>query len=65
MKTSEIRELTADELRQRLDDTRQELFNLRVQQATGQIEKASRLRLLRRDVARYLTLLRERQKADR
>ncbi|MBU1692557.1 MAG: 50S ribosomal protein L29 [Verrucomicrobia bacterium] len=65
MKTSEIKELTADELRQRLDETRQELFNLRVQQATGQIEKASRLRLLRRDVARYLTLLQERQKAGR
>jgi len=65
MKTSELRELTADELQQRLEDTRQELFNLRVQQATGQIEKATRLRILRRDAARFLTLLRERQKAGR
>ncbi|MBP7830072.1 MAG: 50S ribosomal protein L29 [Kiritimatiellae bacterium] len=65
MKTSELKELTADELQQRLEEARQELFNLRVQQATGQMEKASRLKTLRRDIARVLTLLRQRQKAGR
>lgn len=63
MKTTEIRDLTDDELRQRLDEARQELFNLRVQQAIGQMEKASRLRILRRDIARCLTVQRERRKA--
>ncbi|HOW98830.1 MAG TPA: 50S ribosomal protein L29 [Kiritimatiellia bacterium] len=65
MKTSELKELTADELRQRLEESQQELFNLRVQQATGQMEKASRLKTLRRDIARVLTLLQQRQKAGR
>ena len=65
MKTQELRDLTADELRQRYDETRQELFHLRVQKATGQLEKATRLKTLRRDTARILTLLREREKANR
>jgi large subunit ribosomal protein L29 len=63
MKPSEMRDLTAEELEQRYDDTRKELFNLRIQQSTGQIEKATRIRVLRRDVARILTLMRERAKA--
>lgn len=57
MKISEIKDLTESELRQRLDDTRRELFNLRVQKASGQLEKPSRLRDLRRDAARLLTML--------
>ena len=57
MKASDIKDLTGPELRQRLDDTRRELFNLRVQKASGQLEKPSRLRDLRRDAARIQTAL--------
>ena len=57
MKASDIRDLTEPELRQRLDDTRRESFNLRVQKASGQLEKPSRLRDLRRDAARIQTAL--------
>jgi large subunit ribosomal protein L29 len=57
MKASEIRELTAAELNQKLADTQKELFNLRVQQTSGQLEKPSRIRELRRDVARILTVI--------
>ncbi len=63
MKAREHRELTDEELQQRYEDTRKELFNLRIQQSTGQIEKATRLRLLRREVARLLTVQRERERA--
>ena len=61
MKASEYRELTEDELRQKYDDTKKELFNLRVQQSTGQLEKAVRIRELRREVARILTIMQERK----
>lgn len=57
MKASDIKDLTGPELRQRLDDTRRELFNLRVQKASGQLEKPSRLRDLRRDAARIQTAI--------
>lgn len=63
MKPRELRELAAEELRQKYDDARKELFNLRIQQSTGQIEKATRIRTLRRDVARMLTVMREREGA--
>jgi large subunit ribosomal protein L29 len=65
MKASEIRELTEAELRQKLQETEQELFNLRVQQTAGQLEKPSRLRDLRKDIARMHTLLVERARAAR
>lgn len=64
MKARELRELAAEELQQKYDDTRKELFNLRIRQSTGQIEKATRIRILRRDIARVLTVLRERAKAE-
>lgn len=57
MKAAEIRELTEAELRQRLQDTQKELFNLRVQQSYGQLEKSSRIKELRRDVARINTVI--------
>lgn len=63
MKSSEIRDLTNDELQQQREDARKELFNLRVQQSMGQLEKATRIRLLKRDIARMETILRERQRA--
>ena len=62
-KTSDIRELPVSELNERLDETREELFNLRFQLATGQLDNYRRVRLLRRDIARVKTVLRERELA--
>ena len=64
LKTSEIRDLPADELIQRLTDTKEELFNLRFQNATGQIDNYSRLGELKRDIARIKTILRERELSE-
>ncbi len=55
MKMSEIKDLTMTELTAKSRDLRQEMFNLRLQQASSQLEKPSRLRLLRKDVARIET----------
>jgi len=55
MKMSEIKELTAQELTAKSRDLRQEIFTLRLQQASSQLEKPARLRLLRRDIARLET----------
>jgi large subunit ribosomal protein L29 len=55
MKMSEIKDMTAEELTVKSRDLRQELFNLRLQQASSQLEKPARMRLLRRDVARVET----------
>ena len=59
-RASELRELTDDELEHRLAERRQELFNLRFQAATGALENTARLKLLRRDVARILTVQHDR-----
>ncbi len=61
MKVSEIRELSNEEINDKLVETKQELFNLRFQQATGNLEKPSRLRELRHTVARMKTVLKERE----
>ena len=61
MKAAEVRELGNDELSARLDETREELFNLRFQQATGQLENYGRLGQVRRDIARILSTQRERE----
>ena len=61
---AELRELSIDEIEQALADTGEELFNLRFQHATGQLENYRRLRQLRRDVARIKTVLRERELED-
>jgi large subunit ribosomal protein L29 len=55
MKISELKDLSLTELRAKSRDLRQELFNLRLQQASAQLEKTARLRTLRRDVARIET----------
>ena len=65
MKATEIRELTEAELQQKLHDATQELFNLRVQQSSGQLEKPSRMRELRRDIARIQTVMRQQALAKR
>ena len=66
MKKSEFKDMTAEELRAKSRDLRQELFNLRLQQATSQLEKPSRMRTLRKDIARIetqLSVLRVQKKA--
>jgi large subunit ribosomal protein L29 len=55
-----MRDLTDDELDHKLADTRQELFNLRFQAATGALENSTRLRLAKREIARILTTQHER-----
>jgi large subunit ribosomal protein L29 len=55
-----LRELSDDQLSQRLIDTRKELFNLRFQSATGALENSARLKLARREIARILTVQHER-----
>jgi large subunit ribosomal protein L29 len=61
MRPRQLRDLTDDELQQRLAETRQELFNLRFQSATGALENSARLRLAKREIARILTIRHERE----
>lgn len=63
MNTSELRALTDAELVNKLDDSYQEIFNLRFQRATGKQKNTVRVREVRRDIARIRTLLRERELA--
>jgi large subunit ribosomal protein L29 len=60
LRASEIRELTDDELDRKLDESRQELFNLRFQHATGALENPAALQRAKRDIARLLTLAHQR-----
>jgi large subunit ribosomal protein L29 len=62
MKFKEIQEMSSDELLTKKRDLRQESLHLRLQQQSGQLEQSSRLRLLRREVARVETVLTERSK---
>jgi large subunit ribosomal protein L29 len=57
----ELRELTEDELVERLRESKEELFNLRFQMATGQLDNNRRLRTVRQEIARVYTILRERE----
>lgn len=61
---NDLRILDTDELESRLAETRQELFNLRFQRVTGQLDNTARLRELRREVARMKTIAREREIAE-
>lgn len=62
MKASELRELSLDELEAKTREVRGEYFGARVRFATGQLENTAKLRLLRRDIARLETVLREKAK---
>ena len=62
MKIEDLRKLTTEELQEKIKESKEELFNLRFQQATGTLEKPVRLRELRKDVARMKTIIRERDK---
>ena len=63
MRPRQLRDLSDDELQNRLVETRQELFNLRFQSATGALENSARLRLAKREIARILTIQHERDSA--
>jgi len=62
MNTAEIRKLATDEIVNRLDETREELMKLRFQQATGELVDYTRLRQTRRLIARFSTILNERER---
>jgi large subunit ribosomal protein L29 len=60
-KASELRELSEEDLVTKLREAKEELFNLRFQSATGQLENNSRLKVVRKEIARIYTLMRERE----
>lgn len=62
-KATEFRNMTVDELKQKESDLRKELFNLRFQQVTGEIENPLRIRHVRKDIARVLTVMNQKSKA--
>ncbi|ADK86283.1 ribosomal protein L29 [Desulfarculus baarsii DSM 2075] len=59
MKASELKSLSLGELERKLDDLRQELFNLKFQNATGQLENPMKLGVTKKDIARVLTVMRQ------
>ena len=61
MKIEELRKLSTEDLQNKIKESKEELFNLRFQQATGNLEKPSRIKDLRHQVARLKTVLRERE----
>lgn len=65
MKNSEIRLMSVEELKTKLMDAHQELMNLRFQVVTGQLTDSSRLQITRRSIARYETILHEREMAKK
>jgi len=64
VKPSELRALAVDELLKKESDLRKELFNLRFQQATGEIENPMRIGAVRKDIARVLTIITEKSKGS-
>lgn len=62
--TNEIRAMSSKEIIEAIDAAKAELFNLRFQWETGQLADPNRIRVLRRDIARYKTILRERELAE-
>ena len=63
MKANEVRDLTPDQLNDKIVELKKEAFNLRFQRASGQLENTSRVREIRRDVARISTILKEKKAA--
>ena len=61
MKTAEIREMSIDEIREQQEEAREELMNLRFQQATGELVDFTRLRFTRRQIARLQTIINEKE----
>ena len=65
MKASEIRKLSAEELAAKLGDLKKDLFNLRLQLATNQLENTNKITEVKRDIAHVNTVIREKQLADK
>lgn len=65
MKASKIRELTDEELNKKVSDYKEELFNLRFQLATGQLDNPMRIREVKKNIARCKTILRQRELAQK
>ncbi len=61
MKTAEIREMSVDQLHDRLEELRVEMFNLRFQKSKNLLDRVDRLRIARRDIARIMTILKEKE----
>jgi large subunit ribosomal protein L29 len=61
MKASELREMTDEELKARLNELKEELFNLRTGKAMGRLGEPHKFKLVKREIARILTILRERE----
>ena len=59
MKSSEIRDMTADEIQRKVTDLKEELFNLRFQHGAGQLENPQKMKQVKRDIARCRTIARE------
>jgi len=64
LKVKDLKELGPEEVKRKLEETKEELFNLRFQNATGQLDNYKRISDLKRDVARIKTLLREQEIAE-
>ncbi len=64
MKATEVRDMTSDELKDKLLQLKKEQFNLRFQKASGQLEKTARVSEVRRDIARIKTILGEKSRAN-
>jgi large subunit ribosomal protein L29 len=64
MKVAEVREMGVEELERRVSETRRELFNLRFQHATGQLENTGQLKEVRKNIARLLTVLHQKQREN-
>ncbi len=65
MKAVDVRAMSADELNDKLLELKKEQFNLRFQEATGQLEKTARVRQVRRDIARVKTIMAENKSASK
>ncbi|HOW88151.1 MAG TPA: 50S ribosomal protein L29 [Candidatus Omnitrophota bacterium] len=65
MKTKELRELSVEELREKIDGLKKGLMQLRFQHKTGKLERQSALKEARRDIARVKTLIREKEKGEK
>ena len=64
MKATEIRDLSPQEIEQKRDELREEMFNLRFQHGIGQLENTAKLKQIKRDIARVETILREKQQTQ-
>ncbi len=65
MRPSELREMTVEELKAKEKELRKELFNLRFQKATGEIQNPMRIKAVRKDIARILTIITEKERQVR